>query len=431
MSATESRGVERWLAPALLALGVVLWLVSAAGLDPTNVPQAKDFASFHFPSIQAFAERPFLEALSNYRAAPFPLFYILGGWLYSATGSVVALKVATVILALGIAAGAFVIAARRHGKRAAEPLLLVAATLISPYFRGQSVYANTDILALFFAVAALVCFGERAPRFPSARAVGALVLACCAVYTRQFYVFLPAYLLLRIYFEQGLRSFLGAALECALLALPVVALVLYWGGLTTPRFAQHATVPSLGTSVPAVVLLLAFYATPLFAITVWKFRARAVAELRSLPKLVVLVPVLVLGVHSLFVGGVPKVVGGGIPLHLLRALPLPGAARSILIALLLVLGVVYLVYLVAESPAKNSILLLVFACFVPTGILYQRYFDPLMPLLWATALTTRELPAGAGAGRAALLAIIALELLVAVTGMVHYRSVFYGSSGAG
>jgi len=427
----NARLVESWLPKALLVVGLALWLVSAAGLDPTNVPQAKDFQTFHFPSIRAFAERPFLEALSNYRAAPFPLFYILGGWLYAATSSVLALKLATVTLGLGVAVCAFVLAARRSAKTAAEPLLLVAATLISPYFRGQSVYANTDILALFFAVAALVSFGENAPRFPSARAVVALLLACCAVYTRQFYVFLPAYLLIRIYSERGLRPALGAALECAVLALPVVALVLYWGGLTTPRFAQHAAVPSLGTSVPAVVLLLAFYAAPLFAITVWKFRERALAELRSLPKLVLFVPIVVLGVHSVFAGGVPKVVGGGIPLHLLRALPLPGSARAVVIAALLAVGVAYLIYLVAQSPTKNSIVLLVFACFVPTGILYQRYFDPLMPLLWATAVTTRELPSEAGSGRAALFAIVALELFVAVTGMIHYRTVFYGAGGAG
>ena len=37
------------------------------------------------------------------------------------------------------------------------------------------------------------------PRFPRARVVAALGLACCAVYTRQVYLFLPAYFFIRIW----------------------------------------------------------------------------------------------------------------------------------------------------------------------------------------------------------------------------------------
>lgn len=412
------------IAVAAVAIGVALWIASALGIDPTNVPQREDFEHFHLPSLLAFADRPFADAIADYPAAPFPLFYFLAGWIHAATGSVFAIQAWTVALALGLLFIAQALARARFGESGPHALLLTAAVLISPYFRGQSVYANTDILALLFAFGAVLAFGEQTPRFPSRRAVLALTLACFAVYTRQFYVFLPVYLFIRIGAASSWKDRIGAGVFCAILALPVLALVVFWGGLTPPRFREHAMAPSFGNSIPAVILLLSFYALPLALVTAWQYRDAFVKDLRRRSLQVMIFPVLLLGAYLVLRGEtIPDVIGGGIPLHVLKILPVPDVAKTVLLALALVAGGTYLAYLVRQDALRNSIVLLIAVCFFPTGILYQRYFDPLMPLVYATVLSTREM-SGRGGTRLALILIVALELGVAAVGFLHYRTVF-------
>src|SRR5688572_30286344 len=65
-----------YVAITALCIAVGLWIASALGFDPTNVPQRLDFEGFHLPSVLVFAEQPFSEAIGDYPAAPFPLFYL-------------------------------------------------------------------------------------------------------------------------------------------------------------------------------------------------------------------------------------------------------------------------------------------------------------------------------------------------------------------
>jgi hypothetical protein len=416
------------MAIGVLCIGAALWIGSALGLDPTNVPQRQDFERFHFPSIRVFAEKPFMDAVADYPAAPFPLFYLLSGWLFHATGSILALQVWTVALALGLLLCVYGLAHARFDGSRAQTLLLFGAVLVSPYFRGQSVYANTDLLALFLAFAAIWMFGDQPARFPNGRTIAALVLACCAVYTRQFYVFLPVYLFIRICVAVPWSGRLVAALLCAALALPVLGLVLFWGGVTPPRFREHAAGPSLGDSIPAVILLLSFYALPLATVTVWRHRTAFLRALRSWSLLLMAAPFLALGVFLLVRGeAIPDVVGGGMPLHFLRVLPIPASAKIVLLAAAVAVGGTYLAYLIRQDPLRNLILALIALCFAPTAILYQRYFDPLMPLVFAVVLSTREM--SAPTRQTVLVLIFALEVAVAVVGMAHYRAVFWGGAG--
>jgi hypothetical protein len=428
MDAALKGGAIDRMAVGALCIGAALWLGSALGIDPTNVPQLQDFERFHLPSIRVFAERPFVDAVADYPAAPFPLFYLLSGWLFRATGSILTLQTWTVALALGLLLCVSCVARARFDQSRTQTLLLLAVVLVSPYFRGQSVYANTDLLALFFAFAAIWAFGDETARFPSYRAVAALVLACSAVYTRQFYVFLPAYLFIRICATTPWRGRALAALLCAGLALPVIALVLFWGGVTPPRFREHAAGPSLGDSIPAVILLLCFYATPLAIVTAWKYRAEFMQDLRRRSLVCMAAPFLALGAFLLVRGdAIPDVVGGGMPLHLLRMLPIAGSAKIALLAVAVALSGTYLAYLIQQDPPRNLVLALIAICFAPTAILYQRYFDPLLPLVLAVVLSTREM--SASTRHAALVLMFALEIVVAVVGVFHYRAVFWGGAG--
>lgn len=409
-----------------LAIGVGLWLASGFGIDPTNEPQRLDFERFHLPSILLFAELPFIDAIADYPAAPFPLFYLLAGWIRWAAGSMHAVQAWSILLGVALLVCAAALARVRFGWSRPHTWLLLAAVLMSPYFRGQSVHANTDILALVLAFGAIWAFGEETPRFPSWRAVLALALACCAVYTRQFYVFLPLYLFIRLYAVSSWPARISAGLFCATLAMPVVALVVFWGGVTPPRFREHATAPSLDASIPAVILLLSFYAAPLAFVTAWHYRDKFVAELRRPGFQALAAPFLLLGLYLLLWGeGIPEVVGGGIPLHAVRGAPVSDGVKSALLAVGVAAGGIYLVYLIRQDVLRNGIIALIALCFFPTGILYQRYFDPLMPLVYATVLSTREM--STWSSRIGLVLIVAMELVVAAVGAVHYRAVFWGA----
>lgn len=421
----RKRPSERWLWPvaaAAVSIGLGLWMASGFGLDPTNVPQRKDFQTFYFPSMRVFAERPFSVAVADYPAAPFPLFFALGGWLYAATGVVLAIQIWTLVLGALLLAVVVAHTRQRFGRDSAVPWLWLAALLISPYFRGQSVYSNTDTLALLFAFAALYCFGERAPAFPSIRALGAFALAFGAVYTRQFYVFLPAYLALRSWHERPRRECWRLALYCALWSGPALALVLLWGSITPPRFVQHVDA-SLFDSMPVVVLLLTLYASPLALVSLIWHRRELWTELKQPRLLLLMAPFVLFGLAMLLRGQtIPDVAGGGMPLHALKALPIGDGGRNLVLSVIVMLGGGYLSYLLHQRPWHNSLLLLITLCFLPTRVLYQRYFDPLLPALTGTTLAVRELSEQHRHWVA--LGAVALELLVSATGIVHYRSVF-------
>jgi hypothetical protein len=419
-------GTTTLIAVAALGLGIGLAFMSAFGVDPTNEPQRLDFEHFHRPSILLFADRPFTEAIADYPAAPFPLFYILAGWIHWAADSMFAVQAWNILLGLALLLCAFALARARFGRSWPHTLLLLAAVSISPYFRGQSVYANTDILALLLAFGAVLAFGEETPRFPSRRAVLALALACLSVYTRQFYVFLPFYFFIRLYATSSWQARISTAILCAALAIPVVALVALWGGVTPPRFREHAAAPSLDASIPAVIILLSFYAVPLALVTAWHYRDKFLADVCRPGFQVLAAPFLLLGLYLLLHGGgPPDVVGGGIPLHALNKAPVPDGIRSVLLAVGVAVGGTYLAYLVRQDVLRNGIVVLIALCFFSTGILYQRYFDPLMPLVYSTVLSTREMSARSSMMSLALIA--AMEVFVAAVGFVHYRAVFWGA----
>lgn len=417
-----------WLAVSALCLGALLWAASALGLDPTNIPQRRDFETFHGPAIRRFANEPFLTALADYPAAPFPLFYLLSAGVARATGSELAVRLWSVALGLGLLACTYLLGRRRFGA-GPLPLLLVAVVLLSPYFRGQTVYANTDVLALTFAAASWWLFEGRAAGAFGTRSAAALVLAFLAFYTRQFYLFVPLYLLVRLLAECSWRGRVGALGLCAVLSVPVLALVWFWGGVTPARFAVHARPLEFPDAAATVILVLGFYCLPLAFTSMVRLRGELGETLRR-PAFRVLAAAWALVAGALVLGGkgVPDVEGGGLPLHALALLPDALALRSLVFAAAVFAAGCYLTYLVAQRPLHHSLLVLLGACFLPTNILYQRYFDPLVPLVLAGVLLTREL--AAGAAKLTLVAMLGLELVVASIGFVHYRRVFAPSRGA-
>ena len=407
-----------WSVGALFAIGLGLWIASAHGLDPGNVlAQRYDFVLSHLPSSRRFAELPFLEALSGYPAAPFPLFYMILGALLALGGTVLTLQVVSVGIGLALLWLVYVQARTNRGFPAVGAAALVAAVLISPYFRGTTVYANTDPLPLALLVAAFV-LADR-PREP--RPALALALACVAVWARQFYVFAPTALFLREAFGAGRARFLRLLLVGAAMAVPVVALVLYWGGPTPPTLAGPGHVAAAGpaTTVPVLLSIIGFYALPSAVATLRFHRREFLAAARRPAFLVSMACLAAIGVAvGLGLAELGAIGGGGAAMVGLERFGVPAGVRAGILAAACVGVGGYLAYLVLQAPRANAILLLTVLAFVPTTVLYQRYFDPLLPVLFGCLLRTRESESAARSW--VILLYPAIELALTVMGYIHY-----------
>jgi hypothetical protein len=114
--------------------------------------------------------------------------------------------------------------------------------------------------------------------------------------------------------------------------------------------------------------------------------------------------------------------GGGVLAQAFQRLPFGRAADFHVLVALTSLFVPYLVYLVRQDWRRTFILVLFILCFLPTGIIFQRYFDPVSVVLLFLAMNVAEVD-DLLVGRLAL-AYPALELAVAAIGFVHYGRVF-------
>ena len=407
-----------WPVGVLLVVGLGLWVASALGLDPGNVlAQRSDFVLAHLPSAQRFAELPFLEALSGYPAAPFPLFYMLMGALLALGGTVLTLQIFSVGIGLALLWLVHVQARANRGFPPAAAAALVAAVLISPYFRGTTVYPNTDQLPLALMVAAYVL----ADRVRDPRPAIALALACVAVWARQFYLFAPLALFLREAPGAGRAGVLRLAAVGAAMGLPVVALVLWWGGLTPPTLAGPGHVAAAGpaTTVPVLLSIFGVYALPLVVATLRFHRAEFLAAVRRPAFLLCLACLVATGVAvALGAARLQAIGGGGAAMVGLERLGVPLGVRSAILAAIVVGVGGYLAYLVLQAPRANAVLLLVVLAFVPTTVLYQRYFDPLLPVLFGCVLRTRESESLARSW--AILLYPGIELALSVVSYIHY-----------
>jgi hypothetical protein len=419
-----------WPIGLLIAVGLGLWVVSALGLDPGNVlSQRLDLHAFHLPSARRFAEAPFLEALADYPAAPFPLFYILVGAVLALGGTVLVVQALGVVLGLVLLWLVWLQARANRGFPPAAAAALAAAVLISPYFRGTTVYANTDALALALVVAAYV-FADR-PARGAAWPGTALALACLAVWVRQFYLFAPLALFLRDGLGAGTARFLRLSAIAAAFGLPVAALVLWWGGLTPPQFQQlHLTTVGPTTAVPVILSVIGLYALP-SAFATARFHLREFqAALRRPAFLACAAPLALAGLAVAFTGvELDAIEGGGMATLALRRLPVPDAALAVLLGAATFGIGCYLAYLVLQAPRANLVLVLVALAFVPTGVIYQRYFDPLLPVVLGCLLRTRESESLGRSGWILLYPV--LEIALTVVGQVHYSNVLAARLAAG
>ncbi len=241
-----------------------------------------DEGRYHLRAIDIFATENLLEAVADYPSASTPLPYVL----WAGFGRVFGFEVWKLRLLNALVTYAAAVLFYRLAKRQGLPYPLVCAgfLLLTPYvfFHGFTVY--TVSFGLLFGVWALHYYLLEPSRESDLFRGG--VLATLAVYSRQYYLFLPVGMLLCELGNTDWSDLVGTIRRrykrWVLLTIPLVAfapLALYWHGLTPPQLQQGHFVVLVLQHLNFLPVFVGFYFLPaLFdsrTLELWKNRRMA------------------------------------------------------------------------------------------------------------------------------------------------------------
>ncbi len=370
----------------LLAAVFCLFLLGFfLGEDALGGGIRSDLYVFHGPTIYAFHDHPWLQILPDYNSATTPLFHILESF-NPTLGHDTDFRASNLLLALLTVVLVTFAMLRRFAADATLrwPILLMGASiLLSPYFRAEAYWASTDILPIFFlALTALLILptqdGDAQNLHPFLLILLAALFSWSAFYTRQTYLFAPAYagILLLIALRRA-RWF--TLIFFAALSVPAVYLVHLWHGLVPPRFQHHQKLSIDGVVAPLSMIFI--YAIP-FLIEAAIVRSRQASPGAAIKKLL---PWLI-GVWLIFLAIFHSYRfdeqnrGGGIAAKFCSRFGTPGALLFVSFGFL---GLLVAAWLFRACGWRGRLLIVLFL--IPDFAMsefYQRYFDPLLVVLF-------------------------------------------------
>jgi hypothetical protein len=329
---------------------------------------------------------------------------MLQGLLLAIGGGLLSVKIVSILLGL-----ATVWTVWTFPTSPSRRLCALAVLLISPYFRGQVWYANSDVAAFLLTFIAL-----RPQPAEGQRWIGAILLSTVAVYVRQTFIFLPAYLYIKAIFHDRRPVALITGL-CAIVGLPMIGLILMWGGIVQPRFALHVELAAIPATIAVGLSISAFYLIPMLVVRGLK-PMRLIRTLAGLP---IWVHVMILGVAAALAvwnEGFKDVFGGGLAFLAAKA----GAAASglplpILFLPLFVVSFYMLMLAVIANPWRNSVVLIATLAMGASILIFQRYFDPLIPLILLLHARMPEIRWLEGRGLAWTMALPSLAVAIAAS----------------
>jgi hypothetical protein len=235
----------RYLFPGLIALALGFRLGAIVLIRPSPVIDEP----IHLKAAQQFGPGlPAIAQLRDYPSATGPFFYVLFGNLGALFGySLTVLRLMVFALALGS-----LLLFHRILKRllpADNPLPAVALLATAPYFPALAGVFMTEHLALFLGLAALLCYLRFRDTGKPLDAFLSLLFATLAIYTRIYFMFLPAAFAVADIIASRTSSIrprssffvLRSSLAKAFWLLPILAflpMALLWRGLAPPGY-QH------------------------------------------------------------------------------------------------------------------------------------------------------------------------------------------------
>jgi hypothetical protein len=370
----------------LLSAVVCLFLVGFfLGEDALAGGVRSDLYTFHGPTIYQFHDHPWRQVLPDYNSATTPLFHILESF-NPTLGHDTAFRASNLVIALLTVVLLTVAMLRRFAAEATlrRPILLIGGSiLLSPYFRAEAYWASTDILPIFFvALTALLILptqdGEEQPVNPYLLILLAAVCSWSAFFTRQTFLFAPAYagllLLTTLRRERWLTFILFAAP-----IVPAVFLVHLWHGFVPPQFQHHQKLSIDGVVAPLSIIFT--YAIP-FLIEKAMAQSRQTTSPRSVKKLLpwlIAAWLLFLAIfHNYRFDEQSR--GGGITAKFCMHLGTPGTLLFVSFGFLGLLVAAWL-FRACGWRGRLIIVLLLIPDFAMSEF-YQHYFDPLLVVLF-------------------------------------------------
>jgi 4-amino-4-deoxy-L-arabinose transferase-like glycosyltransferase len=230
---------SRWAHLLMLALPFAVIIVGCHGLSHSfNAFQAGDEGT-HYQIVQMAVHQWPRPLLGSYGAWEGPLVY----WLLATLalpfgGSLVAVRLVVTAFSWGTCAITYVLFRDRLHARPPDALALALLLAISPFFFGQSFHVLTDNPTWFFVVLALERLFAYVQRPAMARLAAFAACLAAATLMRQVTLWLlaPGLVALLSVPVPRRRRLTGLGL-LVLGIVPLVALLLYWGGPLPPGAA--------------------------------------------------------------------------------------------------------------------------------------------------------------------------------------------------
>lgn len=359
---------------------VASWLLNGLS-TPIQTFHWTDEADFHWPVILSFAQQWPAVDLSDYQSATTPLFHLAFAWMGKSLGfDLPVLRAVNVLVSYLVSVVLFRYMVRDQQLDRPSALLATLAFVLSPYFFGVSFILLTDNLAWLFGMLSLTTLLSLQNRHPwQAWCLGAACLSL-ALLTRQSFVWL---LLVWGWVALLSRSSLSErASRLALLvlaALPLACMFALWQGLLPPSFQKaHQADQWLNPRALGFFLaVLGLYAWPLLFIHIR----------RQASRLWPLVAAALLGMGWLCVAPLsPLPTDDGFLWRMAGASP-NWMGTSALFWLLVPSGMVALAHLAQQWPPRVALLALLAlsATLLHSGVLFQKYLDPFIPLFLMVA----------------------------------------------
>jgi 4-amino-4-deoxy-L-arabinose transferase-like glycosyltransferase len=384
----------RWTHLLILALPFVVVIAGWHGLShPFNTYQAGDELT-HYGIVHTVVAQWPRPLLSGYLAWSGPFVYwVLATLSLPFGGSLVAVRLVVAVLSWATCAVAYVLLRDRLRVRPPEALALALLLALSPFFFGQSFRVLTDNPTWFFVVLALerlFAYVQR-PRLWRFAEFAACMAAATTMRQVTLWLAAPGLVALLSVPAPRRRRLIGVGM-LALGTVPLIALLLYWGGPLPPGPGGTAAASSLAAAARTRNLLLSLGVVGLYGALMlpaaagadWGRRARAH---RAWPAVLVLPAVVAAG---LLAAGLLDSVHAGMGLIEHVGMKLPQLAGvSLLWWVLVPLGAAVTAGLVATrlSEVRTRLLVVVLLGVLVSAmanpVWYQRYVD--FPILLAFA----------------------------------------------
>lgn len=365
-----------WL---FLALPFAVAVILLDGLHTAiRTFHGSDETIFHLPAILNFAAQWPVPSLQDYSSATTPLFHLMFAALGQAVGfEIHRLRSVNVLISLLAGVVCYRLWRREAGLRSSSSLLLALAFQLSPYFFGVAFLLLTDNLAWLLCLLSMSAF-LAALRTGSATswAMGALFLSLCLLTRQSFVWLLLAAAGMACLRQPTFRGLMSRLAVLALAAVPLIGLVTLWKGLTPPSFQTiHEATGFLNPRALTFGLAVTgLYGCLLRAedLAAWMKQTPTSAAAAALCGLVLL------AVSP--IGRRPD--DDGFVWRIAHQFP-DFVGSSVALWLLVPLGCLVFALLLQTAWKTFGFLALIafFAAAMPSQLVFQKYFDPFIPLL--------------------------------------------------